>query len=267
MKKILLTLLMGGFCCLMASAAGAGEGYVGVGYDEVYDDGVGVGGNLHNDVEAARRGAAEDDFPAVEKPTSGGGSGAAIPELPRMKVVGMPDILTYEGSNYVEQSTETWAHDFGSRLSIQNTRKFIATPDGEIQTAEISAVAFPHLDVRPEKSEEEICLWIVKSVLQITRNHHTSTGGMLTQFVIKDGFRIDTYHYTREITRLFRVVDGVDTVLNTEIVNHDPVKGAQLVGKKGKAIWFNDPAGQGSNGLCPSTQAEIKAAYDYLLPI
>lgn len=44
MKKILLTLLMGGFCCLMAT----GGGYPGVGYDDGDgdDDGVGVGGGL-----------------------------------------------------------------------------------------------------------------------------------------------------------------------------------------------------------------------------
>lgn len=110
-------------------------------------------------------------------------------------------------------------------------------------------------------------VWFVQDSITRTVNHHMPAGGRtLTQFELKQGFNIFHYNYALTIRRVFGLENGEEKELLCDVSSKAIQRVGQLTGKKGKDTWYNDPAGQGSNGFAPQNASEEEAEFRKWFP-
>ena len=110
-------------------------------------------------------------------------------------------------------------------------------------------------------------VWFVQDSITRTVNHHMPAGGRtLTQFELKQGFNIFHYNYALTIRRVFGLENGEEKELLCHVSSKTIQRVGQLTGKKGKDTWYNDPAGQGSNGFAPQNASEEEAEFRKWFP-
>jgi hypothetical protein len=124
------------------------------------------------------------------------------------------------------------------------------------------------VEAKPATSEELLnCVWSIKETTSCNVNHHIPSGGRtVTQWELKQGFNIFHYSYTLTIEKIFGLENRQEKELSSALLDKIIQRTGQLTGKKGKDTWYNDPSGQGSNGLLPQNASEEEAEFRKLFP-
>ena len=124
------------------------------------------------------------------------------------------------------------------------------------------------VEVKPTDPEELLsCVWKAQESMKHRINHHVPAGGRtVTQWELKQGFNIFHYEYTLTVGKIFGMENRQEKELSGFVISKTSVRTGQLTGKKGKNTWYNDPSGQGSNGLEPQTELEREAVFRNLFP-
>ncbi len=169
-------------------------------------------------------------------------------------------LITYNGDLYDLQTQEFLGVD--EEGYFRTAYEYIM--DGEAQLfLSRTLTDLICVDAKPTSVEElSACVWVVQESIVRQRNHHVPAGGKtISQWQIKEGFNIFHYNYTLTIERIFGLESGQEKEMTSFIKGKSFGRTGQLTGKKGKNTWYNDPTGQGSNGLEPQTELEREAVF------
>lgn len=162
----------------------------------------------------------------------------------------------------------TWEH--GDSTSTLSIRYFLTLDTGKAYLSEEDTVTkiFPHVAVRPESVEERASvLWKATESTTRTLQHHVPTGGKkFTQWELKQGFHIYKYDYTCSVVSLWGLIDGQEKPITVVELGRSCVRRDKITGPRGKDTWYNDPAGQGSNGPEPQEEVEKLERFKTLFP-
>ena len=264
MKKILMSLLMSVFCSLVAAAFHEESGVPHTSGDEK------IALALHNqlNIEDAMSSATAVDMKHTGEPVQAFAVVTAsisdfsildASDYARIPVANGGDMILKEGTLYPVRKHVVWDHQDG--ISYRTTFEHIDDIAKNLYLSVENRLPLLHVNEKPnEIADRSNVLWKVTRNREQTRQHHIPTGKAISQWQVKDGFEIYTFRYVQTNEDLYGLVDGSEVVLRSIVLSRNLVRGAQLSGKKGKTTWYNNPSGQGSNGLVPSA-AELPAVF------
>lgn len=296
MRRILVSLLMGGFCCLTAAAfeekaTTENDEEIARALRESWSNESSSAGIHENDpdkreaqiledeeialklqkslsIEDAIPSATAFDLKQTHEPVHAFAVvTASISDFPildasaytRIPVANGGDMILKEGTLYHVQKHVVWDHQEG--ISYRTTFDHIDDIAKNLFLSVENRLPLLHVNEKPnEIADRSNVLWKVTRNREQPRQHHIPTGKAISQWQVKDGFEMFTFRYVQTNEDLYGLVNGSEVVLRSIVLSRNLVRGAQVSGKKGKTTWYNDPSGQGSNGLVPS-EAELPAVF------
>ncbi len=241
MRKVLVGLLMGGFCSLMAAAF---EGKATTENDEEMACAAGLHENDPDSREAQI--LADEDFArklqeslrlgdAIPSATAVIAlpiapllsglvleafpvdiTGSIVTDFSRISVEGMSDIISYKGKNYPEKFKHVWAHDYERKGSVRHTQRFIQVDGKEKFIDSPISLMFRHIEERPLGDNLD-ALWVKKDTYRKTL-HRTTNHGKRN---LKNCWNNCNVNLTVEIRSLIGVFNGVDEIVDQSLTGRN----------------------------------------------